>query len=126
MPFRARTLFALALIAFAGPAAAQTKIVFGTDWLAEAEHGGFYQALANGYYKAHGLDVTIRMGGPQTNPPQQIAAGLVDFQLSSGSFGAMAMVQQRHPGARRRRLLPEGPGGADLPSRHRCGHASRR
>ena len=97
MPFRARTLFALALIAFAGPAAAQTKIVFGTDWLAEAEHGGFYQALANGYYKAHGLDVTIRMGGPQTNPPQQVAAGLVDFQLSSGSFAAMAMVQQDIP-----------------------------
>ena len=79
------------------PASAQTKVVFGTDWLAEAEHGGFYQALALGLYKKHGLDVTIRMGGPQTNPPQQVAAGLVDFQLSSGSFAAMAMAQQAIP-----------------------------
>ena len=79
------------------PAAAQTKVVFGTDWLAEAEHGGFYQALALGLYKKHGLDVTIRMGGPQTNPPQQVAAGVVDFQLSSGSFAAMAMAQQDIP-----------------------------
>ncbi len=98
MPFRRRSLLAAALLTgLAGPALAQTKIVFGTDWLAEAEHGGFYQALAKGYYKAHGLDVTIRMGGPQTNPPQQVAAGLVDFQLSSGSFAAMAMAQQGIP-----------------------------
>ena len=76
---------------------AQTKVVFGTDWLAEAEHGGFYQALAAGMYKKHGLDVTIRMGGPQNNPPQQIAAGVVDFQLSSGSFAALAMAQQDIP-----------------------------
>ena len=97
MPLRRRVLLASALAAFASPALAQTKIVFGTDWLAEAEHGGFYQALAKGYYKAHGLDVTIRMGGPQTNPPQQVAAGLVDFQLSSGSFAAMAMAEQGIP-----------------------------
>ncbi len=98
MPFRFRTLAAAILLAaLCHPAMAQTKIVFGTDWLAEAEHGGFYQALAKGYYKAHGLDVTIRMGGPQTNPPQQVAAGLVDFQLSSGSFAAMAMAQQDIP-----------------------------
>ena len=43
---------------------------FGTDWLAEAEHGGFYQAVATGAYRKHGLDVTIRMGGPQSNPVQ--------------------------------------------------------
>ena len=89
------TFAALALWAHA--AAAQTKIVFGTDWLAEAEHGGFYQALAKGFYKAHGLDMTIKQGGPQTNPPQQVALGLVDIQISSGSFAAMAMVQQSIP-----------------------------
>ena len=88
-------LAALALCA--RPALAQTKVVFGTDWLAEAEHGGFYQALAKGFYKAHGLDVTIKPGGPQTNPPQQVALGLVDIQISSGSFAAMAMVQQSIP-----------------------------
>ena len=97
MRFRPRALLAALFALLAGPAMAQTKVVFGTDWLAEAEHGGFYQALANGYYKAHGLDVTIRMGGPQTNPPQQVATGVVDFQLSSGSFGAMAMAQQDIP-----------------------------
>jgi NitT/TauT family transport system substrate-binding protein len=98
---RRRTLLAAALAApLARPAVAQgalTKVTFGTDWLAEAEHGGFYQALANGTYKARGLDVTIRMGGPQTNPLQQVAAGVVDFQISSGSFGAMAMAQQGIP-----------------------------
>ena len=93
-----RTLLAAAVLAMlAIPASAQTKIVFGTDWLAEAEHGGFYQALAKGFFKAHGLDVTIRMGGPQVNPSQQVAAGLVDFQLSSGSFAAMALAQQGIP-----------------------------
>ncbi len=96
-----RALLALLALLAALPAisqaAAQTKVVFGTDWLAEAEHGGFYQALALGLYKKHGLDVTIRMGGPQTNPPQQVAAGLVDVQLSSGSFAAMAMAQQGIP-----------------------------
>jgi NitT/TauT family transport system substrate-binding protein len=76
---------------------AQTRLTFGTDWLAEAEHGGFYQALALGFYKKHGLDVTIRMGGPQANPPQAIATGIVDFQMSSGSFAALNMAQQDIP-----------------------------
>jgi NitT/TauT family transport system substrate-binding protein len=89
-------LLAVTLTTVAG-AQAQTKVVFGTDWLAEAEHGGFYQAVALGLYKKHGLDVTIRMGGPQTNPPQQVAAGVVDFQLSSGSFAALSMAQQAIP-----------------------------
>src|SRR5690242_3038293 len=40
---------------------------FGTDWKAEAEHGGFYQAIATGIYQRHGLDVTLRPGGPQVN-----------------------------------------------------------
>ena len=61
---------ALLVLLLALPAAAQTsppltKIVFGTDWMAEAEHGGYYQAVAMGFYKKHGLDVTIKMGGPR-------------------------------------------------------------
>ena len=80
-----------------GPTTGPAKVTFGTDWLAEAEHGGFYQAVAAGLYRKHGLDVTIRMGGPQNNPPQQIAAGVVDFQLSSGSFAALSMAQQDIP-----------------------------
>jgi NitT/TauT family transport system substrate-binding protein len=92
----ARALLAALLLA-AAPAFAQTKITFGTDWLAEAEHGGFYQAVANGYYKKHGLDVTIRMGGPGVNALQLVAAGVTDFQMASGSFGALNMVQQGIP-----------------------------
>jgi NitT/TauT family transport system substrate-binding protein len=57
------------------------KVVFGTNWLAEAEHGGFYQALAEGIYRRHGLDVTIRMGGPQVNPLQLLAAKQLDVAM---------------------------------------------
>jgi NitT/TauT family transport system substrate-binding protein len=87
----------LAFLLPALPVAAQTKITFGTDWLAEAEHGGFYQALARGFYAKHGLDVTIRMGGPQTNPEQQVATGVVDVQMNSGSFGVLNLVRQSIP-----------------------------
>jgi NitT/TauT family transport system substrate-binding protein len=87
----------LAVLALAGPAAAQTRLTLGTDWLAEAEHGGFYQAIAKGFYAKHGLDVTIRAGGPQSNPEQAIAIGLVDVQMTSGSFGVLNLVKQGIP-----------------------------
>jgi NitT/TauT family transport system substrate-binding protein len=58
------------------------RIVFSTDWLAEAEHGGFYQAEAEGIYRKYGLDVTIRMGGPQINGLQLLAAGEIDIAMS--------------------------------------------
>ena len=74
-------LTALALLA--NPALAQTpaKIVFSTDWLAEAEHGGFYQAVAEGIYRKYGLDVDVRMGGPQVNGLQLLAAGRLDVAM---------------------------------------------
>jgi NitT/TauT family transport system substrate-binding protein len=62
-------------------AQAPDKLVLGTNWLAEAEHGGFYQALAEGLYRRQGLDVTIRMGGPQVNPLQLLAAGQIDIAM---------------------------------------------
>lgn len=71
---------------FALPAHADTKIVLGTSWFAQAEQGGFYQALATGIYKKYGLDVTIKMGGPQVNGIQLLAGGVItiatgyDFQ----------------------------------------------
>ena len=43
------------------------KVSFGTNWVAEAEHGGFFQAVADGTYKSYGLDVTIVPGGPNNN-----------------------------------------------------------
>lgn len=55
------------------------KITFGTNWFAEAEHGGFYQAVATGIYRDHGLDVTIKMGGPHVNGTQLLMGGAVDF-----------------------------------------------
>ena len=61
------------------PAAAQDKVIFLTNWYAQAEHGGFYQAVATGLYKKYGLDVTIKMGGPQVNGMQLLAAGQADF-----------------------------------------------
>lgn len=67
-------------------------LVFGTDWRAQAEHGGFYQALAQGYYAAAGLDVTIRQGGPQVNHAQLLAAGKIDIGLAPNSFIALNYV----------------------------------
>jgi len=58
--------------------------VFATDWFAQAEHGGFYQAVAEGTYRKHGLDVTIKMGGPQVNGMQLLAAGQLDVAMAEG------------------------------------------
>ena len=73
----------VALVPFS-PAGAQTlqKLVFATDWLAQAEHGGFYQAVAEGTYRKYGLDVQIRMGGPQVNGLQLLAAGQIDIAMA--------------------------------------------
>jgi NitT/TauT family transport system substrate-binding protein len=74
---------AMSIAAAASTAAvAQEKVTFLTSWYAQAEHGGFYQALANGLYKKEGLDVTIRMGGPQVNTMQLLAAGQTEFVMS--------------------------------------------
>ncbi|ODV09750.1 MAG: ABC transporter substrate-binding protein [Rubrivivax sp. SCN 70-15] len=72
------TLLAGMTLLAACSALAEEKFVYLTNWYAEAEHGGFYEALAEGLYKKAGLDVTIRMGGPQVNGMQLLAAGQVD------------------------------------------------
>ena len=114
----AGTAIALALMILiavaATPAAAQDKITLGTNWKAQAEHGGFYQAVAAGIYKKHGLDVTIRMGGPQVNHPQLLAAGAIDFNMGSSSFSGLNYAQERHPHGDGGGHLPEGPAGAHL------------
>ena len=70
---------AAATLALSLPAHAQTeKFTFLTNWYAQSEHGGFYQGVATGLYKAAGLDVTIKMGGPQVNGMQLLAAGQTD------------------------------------------------
>ncbi len=88
----------LAALLIAAPAHAQPleRIVFATDWLAQAEHGGFYQALAEGTYRRHGLDVTIRMGGPQVNGLQLLAAGQIDVAMGDG-LQVLSAVEQGVP-----------------------------
>jgi NitT/TauT family transport system substrate-binding protein len=73
---RAATLVAASALSWS--AQAQESFTFLTSWYAQAEHGGFYQALATGLYKKAGLDVTIKMGGPQINGMQLLAAGQAD------------------------------------------------
>ena len=81
-----------------GPAArAEDRIRFGIDWTAEAEYGGFYQAVATGIYRKHGLDVSIEQGGPQVNHVQLLVAGRLDFAIVSNSLLAMNMVEQDVP-----------------------------
>ena len=83
----------------AAPPAGQalTVIRFATDWRAEAEHGGFYEALANGEYKKRGLDVRIVQGGPGVNVPQLLAAGSADLGIGSNAFIVMNLAQEGVP-----------------------------
>ena len=70
-----------ALFVLLQPASAATTIRFVTDWKAQAEHGGFYQAVADGLYAQRGLDVKITQGGPAVNVPQLLAGGAADFGI---------------------------------------------
>jgi NitT/TauT family transport system substrate-binding protein len=108
-------IFVLAVF-IAAPARGQDRVAFGLDWKAEAEYGGYYQALATGLYAKRGLDVTIEEGGPQVNHMALLAAGRLDFNLGGGRaiefaeeklpFVAVAAIFQKdlavliaHPGA---------------------------
>jgi len=81
----------------AGPAVALDKVAFGTNWVAEAEHGGFYQALADGTYRKYGLDVTIVPGGPNVNNRMLLPVGKLDFFLSANTLQAFDAVAQNVP-----------------------------
>jgi NitT/TauT family transport system substrate-binding protein len=74
-------------------ASADDKVVICTDWRAEAEHGGLYQALAKGLYAARHLTVEIRQGGPSLNQAQLLAAGRADFSIQSNSFEPLNFVR---------------------------------
>jgi NitT/TauT family transport system substrate-binding protein len=82
-----------------GPAPAQTldKVSFGTNWVAEAEHGGFYQALADGTYRKYGLDVTIVQGGPNANNRMLMTVGKLDFFMSANTLQGFDAVAQNVP-----------------------------
>lgn len=96
----ARGLVAAALAAAAlSPlaAAAQEKIVFATNWKAQAAQGGFYQALADGTYKRYGLDVEIRQGGPQVNNRPLLPAGRIDFLMTGNLLHTFDNVRNKVP-----------------------------
>ena len=80
--FATKTLAALAFLTLASSTFSQEKIVFGTNWKAQAGHGGFYQAVADGTYKRMGLDVEIQQGGPQANNRPLLAVGKIDFLMA--------------------------------------------
>ncbi len=77
--------------------AGAAALTVGTDWRAQAEHGGYYQALATGLYAKAGLDVAIRQGGPQVNHSQLLAAGKLDISIAPNSFIPLNFVDQKVP-----------------------------
>ena len=89
----------LGFAAALGAAQAQPldKVRFGTNWVAEAEHGGFYQALADGTYRNYGLDVTIVPGGPSVNNRILLPVGKLDFFMSANSLQSFDAVENNIP-----------------------------
>jgi NitT/TauT family transport system substrate-binding protein len=96
---RALTAAFVAALAAMSPAPAQTldKVSFGTNWVAEAEHGGFFQALTDGTYKKYGLDVTIVPGGPSDNNRMLLIAGKLDFFMSANTLQSFDAVTNNVP-----------------------------
>jgi NitT/TauT family transport system substrate-binding protein len=94
-------MFAAALVAslaaLPGLAQAGQKVVFATDWKAQAAHGGFYQAVADGTYKRLGLDVEIRQGGPQVNNRPLLPAGKIDFLMTGNLLHTFDNVKNHVP-----------------------------
>ncbi len=95
---RAAVAFAFALAGgLSSPALALDKVTFGTNWLATAEHGGYYQALVDGTYAKYGLDVTIQQGGPQSNGGMLLVAGKIEFFMGGDMIGDFLSVEQGIP-----------------------------
>ena len=100
-----RLLCAIAIVVAlvtSGAANAETpagldKVSFGTNWVAQAEHGGFYQAVADGTYARYGLDVKIVPGGPNVNNRIQLIAGKLDFFMSANSLQSFDAVANNVP-----------------------------
>ena len=99
MPTRLTLLIATAWLALAGisPAQAQDKLTFATNWKAQAAHGGFYQAVADGTYKKFGLDVTIQQGGPSVNNRPLLPAGRIDFLMTGNLLHSFDNVKNGVP-----------------------------
>lgn len=87
-----------ALILWSTAAAhAQDRVRFATNWKAQAAHGGFYQAIADGTYKKYGLDVTLLQGGPQVNNRPLLPAGRIDFLMTGNLLHSFDNVKNGVP-----------------------------
>lgn len=92
----ANLVFGVAL-ATGGGTAALEQVTFGTNWVAQPEHGGFYQAVADGTYAACGLEVTIVPGGPSVNNRALLLAGKLDFFMGGNLLQPLNAVKQGIP-----------------------------
>ncbi|MBM3534747.1 MAG: ABC transporter substrate-binding protein [Alphaproteobacteria bacterium] len=88
---------AFAMLVVSSPAFAQDKVTKATNWKAQAEHGGYYQAVAAGIYAKYGLEVTIRQGGPQIDNNILMIAGRVDFNMGGNSDSVFAFAEKNIP-----------------------------
>ena len=88
---------AIAATVLATSAMANDTVVFGTNWLAQGGHGGFYQAMADGTYAKYGLDVEIQQGGPQVNNRPMLAAGKLDFLMAGNLLLSIDNVRNGIP-----------------------------
>src|SRR6204780_4170606 len=84
-------------IGFTGPAFALDKVTFGTNWVADPEAGGYYQAVVDGTYAKYGLDVTILPGGPMSNGGLMLIAGKIEFFMGGDMLGDFYSVEQHFP-----------------------------
>ncbi|HYC72129.1 MAG TPA: ABC transporter substrate-binding protein [Opitutaceae bacterium] len=98
--FVAATLALLGLAACSRPPAdapkaadGRVKVRFQTDWFPQPEHGGYYQALAKGYYAAEGLDVEILPGGPNAQVMAGVATGRADLGMTNGDDMIVAVAR---------------------------------
>jgi NitT/TauT family transport system substrate-binding protein len=96
-PFRVALVAACVTTLAAAQAQTLDKVSFGTNWVAEAEHGGHYQALVDGTYRRYGLDVTIVPGGPQVNNRILLPVGKLDFFMSANTLQSFDAVEQNIP-----------------------------
>src|SRR5271156_2913129 len=88
---------ALAALVLPGTAHALDKITLQLSWKPQAEHGGYYQAVATGIYARHGVELTILPGGPQINSEQILVAGKADFAVGSNTFNGLNYVRENIP-----------------------------
>ena len=95
--FATKSIALCALLTLTSNAFAQEKVVFATNWKAQAGHGGFYQALADGTYKKFGLEVDIQQGGPQVNNRPLLPVGKIDFLMTGNLLQSFDNVKNGVP-----------------------------